>query len=264
VNVVPEDIASALDIMGRWRPDVVLDVRWFDSVASTMDVAANLTAAEHAQVVVAADEQTGGRGRRGHTWHSPPGAGLYLSWVARPALDASAVPLVTLAAGVGVREGILRATGLAAELKWPNDLLVAGRKVAGILAEGVAIGSPGQAVVIGVGVNVRHAIYPQEIAARATSLEVELGWPPERGQLLVEILCGLIDRVAELQRDRDAILRAWREAAPSADGAPIEWTDVVSVKHGTTAGIDESGALLIRTPDGIDKVVGGEVRWIER
>lgn len=260
---LPEDIASALDILGRWRPDIALDVRWLSSVGSTMDEAASLAVDDpRAGVVIGADEQTGGRGRRGHTWHSPPGAGLYFSWLSRPALDASALPLVTLAAGVGVHQGIKHATGLSADLKWPNDVLIGGRKVAGILAEGVSLGSAEQAVVIGVGVNVRHAIYPPDLVSKATSLEVELGRPPDRGQVLVEILRGLVDSVAALERDRDGILRAWRDAARSAEGVPVEWTDVVSLKRGTTAGIDETGALLIRTADRVERVIAGEVRWL--
>ena len=124
-----------------------------------MDVAAATIAAGAAEgVVVVADEQTSGRGRRGREWQSPPGAGLYLSIVFRPSRDAAGArvaSLLTLAAGVAVRSGIGRATGLWADLKWPNDLLVGERKLAGILAEGHGIGTDAQAIVVGVGVNVR-------------------------------------------------------------------------------------------------------------
>jgi BirA family transcriptional regulator, biotin operon repressor / biotin---[acetyl-CoA-carboxylase] ligase len=263
VSGVPEDIASALDILARWRPDIRLDVRWVPTVSSTMDAVASLASAgAPTGAVVGADEQTSGRGRRGHTWQSPPGAGLYFSWLCRPALDASALPLVTLAAGVGTQRGIKLATGLSPDLKWPNDLLIGGRKVAGILAEGFSLGSPEQSVIVGVGLNLRHAVYPPEVASRATSLEVELGEPPERGQLLVEILCGLADCVAALGDDRDGILRAWRDAAPSAVGIRVEWTDGMETRHGTTAGIDDHGALLIRTAETVERVVAGEIRWL--
>ena len=126
-----------------------IDVRWHASVPSTMDVAAALASEGAAHgVVVAAEEQTAGRGRRGSSWASPPGAGLYFSFIARPSAFAKASAdkqavrsVVTLAAGVGVREGIAAASGLAPDLKWPNDLLVGRRKLAGILAEGLAIGT---------------------------------------------------------------------------------------------------------------------------
>jgi BirA family transcriptional regulator, biotin operon repressor / biotin---[acetyl-CoA-carboxylase] ligase len=263
VSVLPEDIASALDVMGRWRPDVAVDVRWFDTISSTMDEAASLAASGvPGGLVVGADEQTAGRGRRGHSWHSAPGAGLYFSWLCRPSLDASALSLVTLAAGVGVHRGLRQATGLTTDLKWPNDLLVGGRKVAGILAEGCALGSPHQAVIVGVGVNLRQTVYPPDVAARATSIEVELGRPSERGQVLVEIVCGLTDAVAAVESDRDGILQAWREAAPSVVGASVEWTDMNGTYRGSAAGIDDSGALLIQTADSLERVVAGVVRWL--
>src|SRR5688572_27863023 len=118
-----------------------------------MDIAAALATQGAAHgVVVAADQQTAGRGRRGSTWVSPPGAGLYFSFVARlrdfgATARTPALSLLTLAAGVGVREGVADASGLRADLKWPNDLLVGTRKLAGILAEGIAIGTPEQAVI---------------------------------------------------------------------------------------------------------------------
>ncbi len=123
-----------------------LDIRRYASVGSTMDLAAEAVQAGAAEgLVIVADEQTAGRGRRGRSWSSPAGAGLYLSFVLRPTLDADAgvrlLALVTLAAGVAVRESIINASGLVPELKWPNDLVVDRRKLAGILAEGFAIGT---------------------------------------------------------------------------------------------------------------------------
>ena len=232
------------------------DVRWLPSTTSTMDVASKLAheGAPHG-VVIGADAQTAGRGRRGTTWVSPPGAGLYFSFIARPSESAE---LITLAAGVAVREGIKAATGLAADLKWPNDLLVDRRKLAGILAEGVAIGTPQQAVIIGVGVNVQPAAYPPEIAARATSLEGELGKAVDRGAVLTAVLIALGDRLATLERRPGDILQAWRAASPNATGTRVEWDG----KQGTTAGIDDSGALLVKTTAGVERIIAGELRWM--
>jgi len=234
-------------------PDARFDVRWHASLPSTMDAASALAheGARHG-VVIVADEQTAGRGRRGTIWQSPPGAGLYLSFVARP--DNPALSLITLAAGVAVRDGVQAATGLAADLKWPNDLIVGPRKLAGILAEGISIGSPDQAVIVGVGVNVQPAAYPPEVAARAVSLEGELGRSIDRGLLLSEILIALWDRLAQRPGD---ILQAWRAASPNATGTRVEWDG----KHGTTAGIDDHGALLVKTNAGIERIIAGEVRW---
>ena len=236
---------------------MTLDIRWYDSVPSTMDVATALASqgAPHG-VVVAAHEQTAGRGRRGSTWASPAGAGLYFSFIARPR-DARRIPFMTLAAGVGVRDGVRSATGLNPDLKWPNDLLVDRKKLAGILAEGHALGSCDEAVVIGVGVNVRPAAYPPDVTARATSVEGELGRAIDRDVLLSEILDGLQHRLLTLSQNPGDILQAWRAASPSAMGAHVEWDG----HHGVTAGIDESGALLVKTATGLERIIAGQIHW---
>jgi len=257
--MVPDDLSAALSALRDRRPSLSLDVRWHASVPSTMDMAAALVGkgASHG-VVVGADEQRAGRGRRGHTWESPAGAGLYLSFIARPPLRENAsLPLVTLAAGVAVRDGVQAATGLASSLKWPNDVLVGRRKLAGILAEGHGIGTPAQAVVIGMGLNLQPSCYPPEVAQRATSVEGELGRAVDRGGLLAQILASLWDCLGTLERSPGDILQAWRAASPSAVGTRVEWDG----RAGTTAGIDDSGALLVRTPSGIEHVIAGELNW---
>ena len=240
------------------------DVRWHASLPSTMDAAAALAheGAPHG-VVVAAEQQTAGRGRRGTTWESPVGAGLYFSMIARPGSGgpkegaASTLSLVTLAAGVGVRDGVADATGLAPDLKWPNDLLVNRRKLAGILSEGQAIGTAQQAVIIGVGLNVQPAAYPPDVSRRATSLEGELGRPVDRDALLEAVLAGLRDRLARLEQSPGDLLQAWRAASPSANGSRVDWDG----RSGVTAGIADDGALLVRTPAGLERVIAGELHW---
>jgi BirA family biotin operon repressor/biotin-[acetyl-CoA-carboxylase] ligase len=240
------------------------DIRWHASVPSTMDVAAALAnqGAPHG-VVVAANQQTAGRGRRGTTWVSPPGAGLYFSLIVRRPAFAKATAwtptpsLLTLAAGVGVREGIVATSGLTPDLKWPNDILVGQRKLAGILAEGLAIGSPDPAVIIGVGVNLRPASYPPDVAARATSIEDELGCAVDRDALLTAVLDALANRLAALGQNAGDILQAWRAASPSAAGTAVEWDG----HRGVTAGIDDHGALLVTTATGTERVIAGELHW---
>lgn len=257
--MVPDDLAAALDALRDQRPGLPLDVRWHAAVPSTMDVAAGLVSAGAPHgVVVGADLQTSGRGRRGRVWESPPGGGLYFSFIARPPLQANdALPLITLAAGVGVRAGVLAALGWAPQLKWPNDVMVGARKLAGILAEGLGVGTPDQAVVIGVGLNLLPSAYPPEVAARATSLEAELGRAVDRGQVLAAVLAGLWDSLATLERSPGDILQAWRAASPSASGTRVEWDG----RAGTTAGVDDSGALLVRTTSGIERIIAGELTW---
>jgi len=211
--------------------------------------------------VVVADEQTAGRGRRGRTWFSPPGAGLYVSVVLAPAsarIDpARATTLTTLTAGVALAEGIQAATGLRVDVKWPNDLLASRRKLAGILAE-----RAGEAVVLGCGVNVAAASLPPELRDRATSLEAELGRAVDRTHVLVEALASLARRYEDLLDGQfDVILDAWRARAPSAAGARVSWRDRGETRSGITAGIDDRGALLVRVGDRIERIVSGEMTW---
>jgi BirA family biotin operon repressor/biotin-[acetyl-CoA-carboxylase] ligase len=258
--MIPAEFAAAVAALSERRPDATLDVRWHASVSSTMDLASTLAhdGAQHGAVVVA-DEQTAGRGRRGAVWASPPGAGLYLSFVARPGAGSlSTLSLLTLAAGVAVRDGVTAVTGLMADLKWPNDLIVGKRKLAGILAEGIAIGTPGQAVVIGVGVNLQPAAYPPDVSARATSIEGELGRSVDRGEVFAAVLISLWDRLALLPQSPGDILQAWRRASPSAIGTRVEWDG----RHGVTAGVDESGALLVTSAGRTERIIAGDLRWM--
>jgi BirA family biotin operon repressor/biotin-[acetyl-CoA-carboxylase] ligase len=232
--------------------------QFFPTVGSTNDVAASLPPGS----VVVADAQTGGRGRRGHSWFSPPRAGLYVSVVLAPAgarVDPSrATMLLTLAAGVALAEGVETATGLTVSLKWPNDVLVARRKLAGILAE-----SNGNTVVLGYGINVGATAFPPELGDRATSLESELGREVDREHVLAETLAALERRYDDLLKGRfDAILDAWRRLAPGASGARVTWTTMTRVESGVTSGIDQQGALLVRVGDRIERIVSGEVNWL--
>lgn len=225
-----------------------------------MDVVARLAeAGSPAGLVVVADQQTAGRGRRGHLWSSPPGAGLYFSYLARPKRH---VGLVTIAAGVAVREGVASSTGVPTHLKWPNDVMVGRRKLAGLLAEGAGVGTPDASVTIGVGLNLRPAAYPPDVAARATNLESELGRPVDAEVVLIEILEQLAGALRALDDDRpDDILQAWRRASPSARGTVVSWSDGARQLTGVTAGIDDSGALLIQTPSSIERMIAGELQW---
>ncbi|MEQ1730000.1 MAG: biotin--[acetyl-CoA-carboxylase] ligase, partial [Vicinamibacterales bacterium] len=161
-------------------------------------------------------------------------------------------------------EAVARVTGLAPAIKWPNDLLVGRRKLAGILAEGVAsTGTVGlQAVVLGYGINVMPAAYPPELASIVTSLETELGRGIDRAALCAESIASLAARYADLLEGRyDAILDAWRARAFGSRGAQVEWDTPSGVRHGITDGIDEMGALLVRSAGSVERIVAGEVRW---
>ena len=232
---------------------------WFDEIGSTNTVAVRLAERGAKEgSVIAANAQLAGRGRLGRTWASPSGAGLYVSVVLRPPQHSA---LVTIAAGVAVAQGISAATGLSVGLKWPNDVYVDARKVAGILAEaGQSVAGP--FVVVGFGINVFRASYPPDVADRATSIESELGKPPDRGLLFAEVLAALAENYDEMISGRSArILERWRQRAGAMLGRPVEWNDAAGLHQGTTRDIDEDGALIIDTEAGIRRVIAGEVRW---
>jgi len=213
--------------------------------------------------VVVANAQSAGRGRHGRSWASPPGAGLYVSTVLRPA--SHALPLLTIAAGIAVAEAIQAATGLVTDVKWPNDVYAHGRKVAGILAEASSSSAAAaiQHVVVGAGINVMPAAYPPEIAGRATSLEVELGRGVDRGVLLAEYLCALAARYRDLlDRRGDAVVHAWRARAASVLGRRVEWEAGGATRDGVALDIDDTGALVVRTSAGAVRLAAGEVRWL--
>jgi BirA family biotin operon repressor/biotin-[acetyl-CoA-carboxylase] ligase len=253
---LPADLADALARVAD-RADVFARLPfWYDEVGSTNDVAAALAAAgARTGTLVAADTQRAGRGRQGRAWSSPAGAGLYVSAVLRP--GARVPPLVTLAAGLAVAEGVEAATGLRAGLKWPNDLLVGTRKLAGILTEScVQPEGAAPALVLGIGLNVRRAAHPPPLVEVVTSIEDELGRDVDRGLVLAECLVALAARWADLLARRDdAVLAAWRTRALL--DRPVEW----DAGRGVAEDIDATGALVVRTARGRVRIASGEVRW---
>jgi BirA family biotin operon repressor/biotin-[acetyl-CoA-carboxylase] ligase len=256
--------ASASSRLGRLGSPIL----YFPAVGSTNDIAATLAMRSPGEgAVVIADAQTAGRGRRGRKWFSPPGAGLYVSVVLKPgpplhAGDGRATRLLTLAAGVALAEAIETATGLAVDVKWPNDLFIGRRKLAGILAEAAGSGSA-EPIVLGYGINVGPAAYPFELRDRATSLESERGRQVDRALLLIESLASVARRYDDLLAGRfDAILDAWRARAPGSTGARVSWTTISGMSSGVTAGIDDEGALLVLVGDRLERIVAGEVTWL--
>lgn len=213
--------------------------------------------------VIMADEQTSGRGRRGRSWHSPEG-GLYLSYIVRDAGDLARPSLLTLAAGVAAARAVAAVTGLAVQLKWPNDVMTPGdpRKLAGILAEGSSAGSQLEFVVIGIGVNVSLASVPPGLLGIASSLEQELGRAVDRPALADALMDALDDAVRSLRAgDHEALLEEWMGLAPGARGSRISWRVDDADLGGITAGVADDGALLVQTPDGLQRLVAGEVIW---
>ena len=261
-DAIPSDVNEALTRAGSRLGPFQGGLAWYESVASTNDLAGVM--AEHGAAegcVVAANAQTSGRGRLGRSWASPPGAGLYVSAILRPARDV--IPLITIAAGVAVADGVQAASGLSPRVKWPNDVYVGRRKLAGILAEAGGSGSGVQHVILGFGINLLTAAYPPDVAARATSIESELGRRCDRGLVLAECLAALVDRYQALQRgEADTVTLAWRERAADSLGRIVEWDADGTTRRGVAQDIDSRGALLVRVDGAIVRVISGEMRWL--
>jgi BirA family biotin operon repressor/biotin-[acetyl-CoA-carboxylase] ligase len=264
--MVPKDLARALSrCEGRLGP-LAEGLSWLAEVSSTNDVAlerADAGAAEGTTIV--ADAQTRGRGRLGREWSSPPGAGVYASVILRPQTPAS---VLTLAAGVAVAEGIEASTGLRPWLKWPNDICMPGsagpgRKLGGILTEGGSSVGGLVYAVVGVGINVRRAAYSPDVAARATSIEDEIGRHADLELVLVESLMARWQRYSELRSGRTAsVVDAWRQRARDTFGRRVEWDAPGGAASGVAEGIDDTGALTVRTSSGLVSIISGEVRWM--
>jgi len=215
--------------------------------------------------VFLADEQTAGRGRGTHRWHSPPSENVYLSIVLRPCLPARRIAPVSLAIGVAVAralESFLPDTALGPRrppvgLKWPNDVLVGGRKLAGILVEGQLRGDAVTSLVAGVGVNVRGCSFPPELEGRATSLRLLGSEELDRSVVAARLVVEVTAAVRVFERDGLDAIAAELARRDALVGEEIEVDDL----RGVASGIDEEGRLLVRDRAGCTHaVVAGEVR----
>jgi BirA family biotin operon repressor/biotin-[acetyl-CoA-carboxylase] ligase len=215
----------------------------FASIDSTMRAAAEMAIGD----VVIADKQTAGQGRHGHSWHSPAGSGLYCSMVLAP------TPLLTLALGLATVEAIEKVTGLRSDLRWPNDLMLGGLKVAGILVQ-----LAGEKAIAGIGINLNQTSFPPALAAIATSLRIHAGREISRDDLLAALIPA-IDALA--QEDPETILRLFASASSYAAGRRVTVDLPDGVIEGTTAGLNSEGFLIVRRDDGTDTLIlAGGVR----
>lgn len=232
-------------------------IEWYPSIGSTMTRAAQLAREGCASgTVVGADEQVAGVGRHGHRWHSEADAGLYVSIVLRLPVAANDSPVVMLALGLAVREAIVNASGLAADLRWPNDILIQEKKCAGILAQ-----MEGDAVIAGIGINVGHSSFPEEIRELATSLKIE-GARVRREDVLTALLRA-IDEHSRILTDEgpDAILRRFARVSSYAAGRRVRVENNGEVIEGVTRGLDRYGFLLVREDNGKETtILAGGVR----
>ena len=229
---------------------------------STNSTALNLAqqGAVHGTVVVAED-QTAGRGRLGRSWYSEKSSGIYASVILRPPFSPAAAPILTLLAGAAAAQALNKVTGLNVDIRWPNDLLVNGKKVCGILTEMNAELGRLHVVVLGIGINVNHTVIPAEIEPVATSLRIESRRTWSRVQILIALLKELERHYRLLlERGSSAIAEHWAAASTYANGKRIRIVRADGESFATTTGLDSSGALRVRYEDGHEEtLVAGEI-----
>jgi BirA family biotin operon repressor/biotin-[acetyl-CoA-carboxylase] ligase len=204
-----------------------------------------------------------GKGRAGHTWKSNPADGIYCSALLRPKLSPVDVIILSLAAGLAVVEAVHEVAGLWGDLRWPNDVLMGGRKFCGILTEMNAEITRVRYVVVGVGMNVNNTEFPLELAAIATSLRIEAGQKFSRLELVAALLRALDREYAALCNGlaaaREQILRRFEQHSSYCCGCAV-FVEEDGGYEGVTRGLNESGFLRVETPSGIRTVLCGGVR----
>ena len=241
-------------------------VRHFPTIDSTNTLA--MREAEQGQesgTVYLADEQTVGRGRGAHEWHSAAGSGLYVSILLRPAIAPADILWLSLAAGLAVQAAVRDVTSLAPDIRWPNDLLLSGRKMGGILTELNAEVTRVRHAVIGIGLNVHQPSFPAELAPLATSLKIETARKWSRQELLVALLRHLHSEVERLSapHNLEAVTTDLRRRL-AASSTWIQGKSVIVTEaetfSGVTDGLDSRGFLRVATPQGVRTVLSGGVR----
>ncbi len=206
--------------------------------------------------IVLAEEQTAGRGRAGRSWHSEKTSGIYLTVLLRPPIGPVEAPLITLLAGLAAYDAVVEQTDFQPDLRWPNDLLLRGRKFCGILTEMHAEPDHVHFVIVGLGINVNHTRMPEELSAIATSLRMESGHTYSRLELLVRLL-RCLDRYYNqfLAEGPESILNRFAEVSSYAHGKRVRISTATETYVGTTAGLEPNGLLRVEREDGRTQVV---------
>lgn len=240
----------------------------FDSLASTNDEAARqarLGAAEG--VCIVARQQTKGRGRRERVWHSPADAGLYFSLILRPQFSVKKWSLITLAAAVAVYDAMQESCGLQTDIKWANDVHTAeGKKLCGILAENIDT-PDGNAVILGIGINLKKEAVAPDLSETATSIESETGVAPNVENILAALTANLRKYYLVLSEPtgNQEIIKAWTARSSYSSGRRVRVALETETFEGETCGLEPDGALRVRTENGIIKTVyAGDVVALRR
>lgn len=260
----PED-----EIYGQYELESRMDTQWagrpviFCRELASTNLKAKLDAENGAcqGTLVVADKQTAGRGRRGRTWSSPPGTNVYFTLILKPDYNPALTSMVTLVMGLAVAEGIRKTCGVEAGIKWPNDIVVNGKKVCGILAEMSMEQDFIHYVVVGVGINAGKQDFAPEIAGTATSLWQECGRDVSRAELIAHIMKAFEEcyGIFREKGDLSGLMARYNELLVNR-GSQVRVLDPKGEFRGISGGINETGELLVEREDGgTVNVYAGEV-----
>ncbi len=238
---------------------------FFKSIKSTMDYAKSLAERDEPEgTVVIADYQSSGRGRFGRVWSSEPGKNILMSIIIRPSIPLEKFALISFLSAVSVAEAIEKIADVKVNTKWPNDLLINGRKVSGILMEASITADKGDFIILGIGVNVNQEEFQKELKNYATSLLIETGKFYDRVILVQEILRTLESNYLKISRTHDftEIMRKWKERC-SMLGKEIALIRAGKTINGTAIDVDSKGFLLLKVGDYIISLSSGEVTIVK-
>lgn len=262
-------IIDSPDILTREELGSMMDTEWagrkiyyFDEIDSTNTRAKQLgeKGAPHGTLVIA-EGQSAGRGRRGRAWESPGGSSIYMSMLLRPEIPPAKAPMLTLVMGVSTAEGLGEYTGLDMQIKWPNDIILKGKKLAGTLTEMSTEIDCVNYVVMGTGINVNMAQMPKELAEKATSLRAETGQIMRRSQIIASVMKRFEENYRLFVENGD--LRQLQEKYNSLLITRNKEVRIINGKeeyHAYALGINENGELMVRESDGtIKEISSGEV-----
>ena len=259
----------APDILSRLPEDCLCrKVECFGLLDSTNTKAKQLAELGEAEgTLVVAEEQTAGKGRRGRNWASEPGVGIWMTLVLRPAPSPAKVPGITLLTSLALTKALWELYGVRAEIKWPNDVILAKKKICGILTEMSSEENYVNYVVTGIGINANTASFPEEIAGKATSVFQQTGKKIDRSELIagmIRILCSDYKRFVE-EQDLSSFVEQYNDVLVNRDKevcvyyGMVEQASPENTERGIARGIDCDGALLVEMDGRVKRILSGEV-----
>ena len=259
----------APDILSRLPEDCLCrKVECFDTLDSTNTRIKQLAElGESEGTLVLAEEQTAGKGRRGRGWESEPGVGIWMTLLLRPKFAPTKIPGITLLTALALTKAVHEVCGVSAVIKWPNDVLIAKKKICGILTEMSSEENYVHYVALGIGINVNNSVFPQEIRDIAGSIFQQTGKKVNRAELaacMVRILCEYYRRFAE-DKDLSSFVEEYNAVLANRDEevcvyyGMIEQSSPEKTERGIARGIDSYGALLVEIDGKIKRIVSGEV-----